>query len=875
MTEINKKLDLAAIPPTNNDGDPYILPLDIYKEGYQAYNISNWFKGRVGDNGTPFAIRWYSHGRLLNIQGMRPFIEGQVGDYTIDDSDPDNVRIDMAEDASNIHIVGDVDDTQAGGVAIYRLINQAFPKSGIFYGKIGFMGTQDDGTLINTGVDIVFKVLADHMNMLGARQFYVSELEKAWLDLQEKIRQYDQQYKDQTQQQADQFKQDTENALADLNTKIANEIKRAEDTLGDTQASIDNNLAALKRLSASVGALQAQLDADDLETNTDHKADIAAVKDEIGFRFSQIKHPVQAFDSLAQIQAKFPAGADGDMLAVDTGHIYIYQWDSNQWKDCGVYQSQGLSQADQDGINNSLKSLGTVADSSKAPYNDLNTLPANTILTYGDVKNVKNLPEILQYDTNLQGVTVTTYNYRSGNTVGGAVQVLHTSDNDRFWRVKWGGDDSPYGAWNNPLFSDFDVIHADTLKPPFDNCDNLPDNTLTIYSEGLGQVNNVPDSIDCGAILTFNLRQDKYGKFQLLYLEDKTYFRMWWGSPLAPHQWQLLTSSIKQPILFTETDDIPKQYQDLNTLPINQIVTYADATKIDKIKNYPKELVAGTVITYGTGRDGHRTGSIQIAVDSNNNLAYRICWFADDYFTPWKIKISYQPKPSLSLFRSIGIIGDSYASGELAFDDNKYTDHYNMSWGQILGRKVGAKVINYSRGGQTTTGWLTDEERGLGLLNKTNPQDLYILALGINDLTHTTLGTKDDITNQSNTFYGNYAKIISDILSHAPNAKIVISNLSQTDGNADQFDTAIADIADHFKIPLLNLNNDPLFISDFYLNHMHGGHPTGPVYAEMANAYERLISQAMVDHLDYFENYEEEAATDNADDLSRITNTEK
>ena len=56
---------------------------------------------------------------------------------------------------------------------------------------------------------------------------------------------------------------------------------------------------------------------------------------------------------------------------------------------------------------------------------------------------------------------------------------------------------------------------------------------------------------------------------------------------------------------------------------------------------------------------------------------------------------------------------------------------------------------------------------------------------------------------------------------------------------------------------------------------MHGGHPTGPVYAEMANAYERLISQAMVDHLDYFESYEKDLATDNADDLSKITNVKK
>ena len=44
-------MDLAAIPPTNNDGDPYILPLDIFKEGYSAYNISNWFKSQAEKRG--------------------------------------------------------------------------------------------------------------------------------------------------------------------------------------------------------------------------------------------------------------------------------------------------------------------------------------------------------------------------------------------------------------------------------------------------------------------------------------------------------------------------------------------------------------------------------------------------------------------------------------------------------------------------------------------------------------------------------------------------------------------------------------------------------------------------------------------------------
>lgn len=880
MTEINKKLDLAAIPPTNNDGDPYILPLDIYKEGYQAYNISNWFKGRVGDNGTPFAIRWYSHGRLLNIQGMRPFIEGQVGDYTIDDSDPDNIRIDMAEDASNIHIVGDVDDTQAGGVAIYRLINQAFPKSGIFYGKIGFMGTQDDGTLVNTGVDIVFKVLAGHMNMLSARKFYVSELEKAWLDLQERIRQYDQQYKDQTQQQADQFKQDTEQALADLNTKIANEIKRAEDTLGDTQASIDDNIASLKQVSTSVAALADQIKASDLETNFDHKADINALRDDIGFRFSQIKHPVQAFDSLAQIQAKFPAGADGDMLAVDTGHIYIYQWDSNQWKDCGVYQAQGLSQEDQDTLQAAVKSMAlknVSADPKTAPYNDLDTLPANTIVTYShNYPGLKNVPSV---DDNDRGYTVITYNFYPANA-GGAVQVLTTEKGYRFWRMKWGWPEK-WGTWHNELYGDHNLIDSNLVKTaPYNDLNTLPDNNVYIYTDSLDQVEGAPANFTHGIVMTINARDDNQGKFQIVADETQTAFRVFYKG--GNQRWQSLSGHFKQPVMLIGdlTENPPKEYADVNNLPVNQVTIYSN---FDKILNAPP-VTNATILTLGSDWTNFNQpnntieGRVQIAFNASPKILWRMGWGYPDYWTAWKSLSNdeYVPKPSLALFRNIGIIGDSYASGELAFQVD--TDHYNMSWGQILARKNGATAINYSRGGQTTRGWLADTERGLGLLNSTNAQDLYILSLGINDyqkLGKDYLGTEDDIDKGTDTYFGNYGKIIKAIQAKAPFAKIVISTLSQTDATATLFNNAIETIANHFHIPCLVLNDDKLFTSDFWSNNLRGGHPTGPVYAEMANAYERLISKSMVQNIDYFEYYEEGMPSDNADDLSKITNAKK
>lgn len=210
----------------------------------------------------------------------------------------------------------------------------------------------------------------------------------------------------------------------------------------------------------------------------------------------------------------------------------------------------------------------------------------------------------------------------------------------------------------------------------------------------------------------------------------------------------------------------------------------------------------------------------------------------------------------ISMFSSIGVIGDSYASGELAFDGN-YVDHYEISWGQILGRKNGIKVTNFSKGGLTTQTWLTNEH-GLSLLNSSDICDLYILALGINDYSRgkeTYLGTTSDISSQSDTFYGNYSKIINAIKSKAPGSKIVISTIAYKSDLTDKYNDAIRKLATHFGIPVIDQQSEPFFSSDYYLNHMKGGHPTGPVYSGMAKAMQNLIEQSMSDNLSYFETF--------------------
>ena len=358
--ELNRRHNLATMPTINNNGESYIVPFDIYKEGYEAYDISNWFKGRVGDNGTPFGIRWYKHGQLMDVTGMRPFIEGQVGDYTIDDSDPDDPKINMDSEASNVHVVGEVNDCQEYGVAIYRLINQAMPQSGIFYGKIGVMGTQDDGTTVMSSVDIVFKVLAGHMNMLGARKFYVSELEKAWLDMQARFRKYNQEYKDTTSKQAEQFKEDTEKALADLNTKIANEIKRAEDTLSDTQSMIDENIAAAKANASDLQSLADQIH----ETQNYIKIHDVVTEPEfndlsrkITDKLSQMKMNYQFVNSSDELKTKFSNGSPDLFISLDNDHQWIYDDDNKTWVDKGSFNFGGVDPKIYDAIYPSSDNL--------------------------------------------------------------------------------------------------------------------------------------------------------------------------------------------------------------------------------------------------------------------------------------------------------------------------------------------------------------------------------------------------------------------------------------------------------------------------------------------------------------------------------------
>lgn len=89
--------------------------------------------------------------------------------------------------------------------------------------------------------------------------------------------------------------------------------------------------------------LQMREDAQDnaiAQTNSNlvNKADKTYINDYL----SQVTVVPETFANLAAIQAKYPAGKNGLMVAADNGHKYI--WSNNTWTDAGVYQSAGQAE---------------------------------------------------------------------------------------------------------------------------------------------------------------------------------------------------------------------------------------------------------------------------------------------------------------------------------------------------------------------------------------------------------------------------------------------------------------------------------------------------------------------------------------------------
>ena len=145
------------------------------------------------------------------------------------------------------------------------------------------------------------------------------------------------------------------------------------------------------------------------------------------------------------------------------------------------------------------------------------------------------------------------------------------------------------------------------------------------------------------------------------------------------------------------------------------------------------------------------------------------------------------------IFRTIGCIGDSLASGEFQSRDINgncgYHDYYEYSWGQFIAREAGIRVYNFSRGGMTAEEYIESFADKNGFWDEDKSCQAYIIALGVNDIIckNQELGSISDINleragQNAKNFAGYYARIIQRIKVQQPNAKIfLVTMLKNTD----------------------------------------------------------------------------------------------
>ena len=91
-----------------------------------------------------------------------------------------------------------------------------------------------------------------------------------------------------------------------------------------------------------------------------------------------------------------------------------------------------------------------------------------------------------------------------------------------------------------------------------------------------------------------------------------------------------------------------------------------------------------------------------------------------------------------SIFRRIGVVGDSLSSGEFeSLDENGnkgYHDYFEYSWGQHLARMCGSTCYNFSRGGMTAKWYIESFADENGFWDKEKACQAYVIALGVNDV---------------------------------------------------------------------------------------------------------------------------------------------
>lgn len=496
-----------------NHGEPYFLKADISKAGQSSASINDYIKMRVADNGKILPVQWYDQGRVMNVNGMIPFMEGAVGQWHTDDDD----NIVMAPDADYRDWQGSAANTRDGGWADYILTDQMFTQKGIFYGKIGLM---DGNGRRLTSIDIWFRVLGNDVMFGLTQKYYSDRVEKLIRQIEDKTDQVIKEARDAYTKET----QATRDALIAKNAEVE-EVRTEERILG-------NRLDGYKD----------QIERNEIVRRSEFLTNSEALSASIGDRLSKISTNPEVFDNFPQLSAAYPNGKEGLFFVTETKHLYTYA--NGKWQDRGELPLTGLTNEQKNILNNSIYQYDFIfsKDQLKAPYTDLDLYPANTIVCLGiDTSSIIHTPD-LQNEAFKSGFTILTYGPSTtghGDIKDGTVQLLLTSNNELFWRIRW---NSNWSEWKAEFYSNQKFFfNSSQIKAPYDDLDTFPTNASAVYAVDASQVKNVATNSNAFTIKTWGINgnNSQSGTVQLFNSRDKgMYVRTSWGEGPTFTDWK-------------------------------------------------------------------------------------------------------------------------------------------------------------------------------------------------------------------------------------------------------------------------------------------------------------------------------------------------
>lgn len=321
----------------DNNGRFYRIKMDIAKEGSSLWDLTPYFKGRVGDNRFGLQVTWTYQGRLLDVTGMKPYIEGNVGNYSFDDKKD----LQLADDAATVHYTGSPDDCQSGGRAVYYFPEQMFPREGIFKGYIGLLDDRDSSSQPHiSGVTVWFKVLPGIAQMGHACDVYISDLDEALQNFKEALRQHNIDYENQLNSNNAEFQQQLQQVITDARNAYNLQVANSRDAMNALDAEVKANRAELTNINDHLSGVEQQIAIHDIVTIPQHQEDLKNISNAIDERLANVKTAPVAVENSTALQQQYPNGADGIFIAADTGHKWL--WLSGKWTDCGEYQAIGI-----------------------------------------------------------------------------------------------------------------------------------------------------------------------------------------------------------------------------------------------------------------------------------------------------------------------------------------------------------------------------------------------------------------------------------------------------------------------------------------------------------------------------------------------------